>query len=146
MRRYETIIIVDPDLSDEGRNQRFEKIKELLKNYKGHLVEFDEWGGKKLAYEIKKKMRGYYVKFDFCSEADFVKELERTIKLDDRILKFMTILLEDKADPEKIKAGMIEKVEEEEKTSDDSTDNSSDNPETESEETEKESESVEEDE
>ena len=143
MRRYETIIIVDPDLSDEGRNQRFEKIKELLEKYKGHMIEFDEWGAKKLAYEIRKKMRGYYVKFDFCSEADFVKELERTFKLDDRILKFMTILLEDNADPEKIKAGLDEKNTEE-NPSGDNPEEASDKPEAESEEAVTESESVEE--
>ena len=95
MRRYETVFIVDNDLSEEGRTQRFGKVKDLLSQYGGAPVKFDEWGLKKLAYEINSKNRGYYVLFDYCSEPDFVKEMERSFRLDDKVLKFMTILLDN---------------------------------------------------
>ncbi len=103
MRRYETIFIADPDLSDEGRDQLFERTKDLIKKQNGFLVEFDEWGSRKLAYDIKKKNRGYYIRLDFCSEAALVEEMERNFRIDDRVLKFMTILLDNEADLENIK-------------------------------------------
>ncbi len=116
MRRYETIFIVDPDISEEIRNQLFTKSKELVASMGGFLALFDEWGAKKLAYDIKKKSRGYYVRMDFCGGADLVNELERSFRLDDKYLKFMTILLDSDADPEKIAAELDEAKKAEEST------------------------------
>ena len=70
MRRYETILIVDPDLGEEARGPVFDRIRELIPQKGGLLVEFDEWGSRKLAYEIKKKPRGFYVRIDFCGGGD----------------------------------------------------------------------------
>jgi small subunit ribosomal protein S6 len=109
MRRYETIFIVDPDLADEGRNQLFDKTKDLIAAQNGFLVDFDQWGSRKLAYDIRKKPRGYYVCMDYCGTSALVNELERTFRLDDRYLKFMTVLLDAEADLESIKAEMAEK-------------------------------------
>lgn len=117
MRRYETIVIVDPDLSEPDRNQRFDKIVDLINQMKGTLIELDDWGNKRLAYEIRKKTRGYYMRFDFCGTGDLVAELERNCRIDDKFLKYMTIILQDKADPEAIIAELAEskaKKEEEE--------------------------------
>jgi len=103
MRRYETIFIVDPDISEEERTPLFEKITELMPQQNGLLVELDEWGTKKLAYEIKKRIRGYYVRLDYCGTGALVDEIERLFKIDERILKYMTILLEKNVELEKIK-------------------------------------------
>jgi small subunit ribosomal protein S6 len=70
----------------------------------GFLISTDDWGERKLAYDIKKKGRGYYVRFDFCGLASLVNEIERFFRIDDRALKFMTVLLNEDADLEKIKA------------------------------------------
>ncbi len=102
MRRYETVFIVDSDLSEKDRNQRFEKVKSLVKQYKGSVIEFDDWGVKKLQYSIRKKNRGHYIRLDYCSNPDLVAEMERIFRLDDKFLKYMTILLDNKANPEKI--------------------------------------------
>ena len=109
MRRYETIFIVDPDISEEARNQLFTKSKDLIAAMNGYLAEFDEWGVKKLAYDIKKKARGFYVRMDYCGDGALVAELERTFRLDEKYLKFMTILLADDADPEAVKAELEDK-------------------------------------
>ena len=103
MRRYETIFIVDNDLSEEDRSPIFEKLKDLTQQHSGLLVMVDEWGGKKLAYEIKKKARGYYVRLDYCGSGVLVNEIERFFRIDDRILKYMTVLLDKDVDIEAVK-------------------------------------------
>jgi len=108
MRRYETIVIVDPDLGEEQRGVVFDKIRELIPQKGGLLVEFDEWGGRKLAYEIKKKQRGYYVRIDYCGGGDLVSEMERQFRIDDRVMKYMTILLDTEADMERIQEAMTQ--------------------------------------
>ncbi len=108
MRRYETFVILDPDISQEERDPAVERVKELITQMEGFLVFVDVWGDRKLAYEIKKKQRGYYVRFDYCGSAPLVNEIERFCRIDDRALKYMTVLLDAEADLEKIKEEMAE--------------------------------------
>jgi small subunit ribosomal protein S6 len=103
MRRYETFVIIDPDVSQEQRDLLLERVKELITQLNGILVFEDHWGDRKLAYEIRKKERGYYVRFDYCGGAELVNEIERFFRIDDRTLKYMTVLLDQEADLEKIK-------------------------------------------
>ena len=103
MRRYETIIIIDPDLSAEEREPVLARVKDVIAQQDGYLAFIDDWGTRKLAYEIKKKARGYYVRFDFCGTAAVVDEIERFFRIDDRVLKYMTVLLDIIAEIEKIK-------------------------------------------
>ncbi|OQY11539.1 MAG: 30S ribosomal protein S6 [Desulfobacteraceae bacterium 4572_19] len=110
MRRYETIFIADPDIPEERRSQIFDKIKDTVKVQNGFIAEFDEWGIKKLAYEINRKPRGYYVRMDLCGTGDLIFELERNFRLDDKVLKFMTILLESNTSIEKIKQEIADKA------------------------------------
>ncbi|MEA3415411.1 MAG: 30S ribosomal protein S6 [Thermodesulfobacteriota bacterium] len=108
MRRYETIVIIDPKLSNEQRLPIFEKLKDLIVQQSGFLVIVDEWGDKRLAYEIKKRSHGYYVRLDFCGTGTLVNEIERFFRIDDRVLKYMTVLLDKDADVERIKKQMAE--------------------------------------
>ena len=103
MRRYETIYIMDPDLSEEKRTEVSDRIEELVKQQGGFLAEMDKWGARKLAYEIKKKERGYYVRLDLCGTGELVNEIERFFRIDDRVLKYMTILLDKEVDVEGLK-------------------------------------------
>ena len=103
MRQYETIAIFDPDLSEEQRGSLLDRIKETLNQHEGLLVEADEWGGRKLAYEIKKKERGYYVCLNYCGNGELVNELERQFRIDDRVLKYMTVVLDKFADVDQIR-------------------------------------------
>lgn len=95
MRKYETVFISDPDLQDQTRAELFDKVRNIISRENGILLDFDEWGSKKLAYEIKKKLRGYYVCLTYGGTGDLVKELERNFRLSDDIMKFMTILLSE---------------------------------------------------
>ena len=103
MRRYETFVIIDPDLSQEQREPFIGRVEELIAQIDGFLVKTDDWGERKLAYDIKKKGRGYYVRFDYCGLAPLVNEIERFFRIDDRALKYMTVLLNGDVDLEKIK-------------------------------------------
>jgi small subunit ribosomal protein S6 len=116
MRRYETIFIVDSDISDEERAPLFEKIAELIPQQNGLVVEIDQWGTKKLAYEIKKKVRGYYVRLDYCGTGALVDEIERLFNIDERVLKYMTVLLEKNIDLDKIKEEIAAKEAEKQQT------------------------------
>ncbi len=103
MRRYETITIVDPDLSEDERKPVLDRITDLISQQDGFLVIMDEWGSKKLAYEIKKKSHGYYVRVDYCGTGALIDEIERFFRIDDRVLKYMTVLLDEAVDIESIK-------------------------------------------
>jgi small subunit ribosomal protein S6 len=103
MRRYETFVITDPDISQEEREPVFERVKELITQQEGFLVFEDVWGERKLAYQIKKKERGHYVRFDYCGLAPLVNEIERFFRIDDRALKYMTVVLDKDVDLEKVK-------------------------------------------
>ena len=102
MRRYETIVILDPDLSEEDRLPLFARIKEIISRQNGVLIGEELWGVKKMAYDIRKKSRGYYVRFDYCGMGALVTELERFFRIDDRMLKYLTVQLDAEADVEKI--------------------------------------------
>ena len=108
MRRYETIAIIDSDLSNEQRLPVFERLKDLIVQQGGVLVIVDEWGDKRLAYEIKKRSHGYYVRLDFCGTGALVNEMERFLRIDERVLKYMTVSLDKDADVEKIKEQIAE--------------------------------------
>ena len=110
MKRYETIVIIDPDLSKEAETPIFDRVTDLIPQYEGFLIETDDWGTKKLAYDIKKKNRGHYVRFDFCGDGDLIQEMERFFRIDDKVMKFMTVLLDEDADLDAIKADLAEKA------------------------------------
>ncbi len=118
MRRYETIFILDPDLSKEDQGAIFDKLNEMIPEHNGFLVHRDEWGIKKLAYDIKKKMRGNYVRLDYCGMGDLVDEMERFFRIEDRVLKYMTVLLNRDADIAQIKEEMAAAEEAEKKARD----------------------------
>ena len=106
MNRYETIAIIDPDLNDEGREPVLSRVNQLVDQQKGFYIKADEWGMKKLAYEIKKRVRGYYVAFDYCGNGAIVDEIERFFRIDDRIIKYMTVVTGKDADLNAIKAAI----------------------------------------
>jgi len=102
MRHYETIYIVNPNLSDEEVEQVNEKFKALIDSQKGVVIKLQDWGKQRLAYEIQKHDKGTYFLVDFCGEPGLTSELARNLKLDERILKFQTVKLEDYADPQEL--------------------------------------------
>ncbi len=118
MRRYETLFIVDPELSDDGLKEVAEKFKDIILADKGHIIKYDEWGKRKLAYPVRKREYGFYILLDYCGPSDIVNELERNMRIDERVLKYITVKLSDSFDMED-----LEKMKEPEKSAEASTEN-----------------------
>jgi small subunit ribosomal protein S6 len=102
LRRYETILIADANLPNDELNGLIERYKSIITGLKGLIVKIEEWGKRKLAYEIKKQSKGSYVLIDYVGKSEIVNELERNFKIDDKILKFLTVKKSDSVDLNKI--------------------------------------------
>jgi small subunit ribosomal protein S6 len=100
LRRYETILITHVDLSEDELSNLITRYGEIVTGQKGILVKVEKWGKRRLTYLIKKQARGFYILIDYAGVGAVVDELERNLKIDDKILKFMTVLKADKVDPE----------------------------------------------
>ena len=90
LKKYETIFIIDSEVGEENTKALVEKFKTMIET-SAQLESIDEWGKRKLAYEINDKTEGYYVLVNFSSSPDFPAELERVYKITEGILKFITI-------------------------------------------------------
>ena len=101
MRKYETFFIVDPDLPDDVNSSVDEKFQSIISNQGGIVLSYVPWGKKKLAYSVRKRTRGLYVLTEYAGGPELVAELERNMRLDERVLKFITVKLDDQFDPEK---------------------------------------------
>jgi small subunit ribosomal protein S6 len=100
LRRYETILIAHVDLSEDELGSLIDRYGGIVTAQKGVLVKVERWGKRRLAYLIKKQARGFYILIDYAGMSAVVNELERNLKIDDKILKFMTVLKADTVDPE----------------------------------------------
>lgn len=98
MRRYETIFISIADLPDDETSTLIERYHSIVENNKGVVVRVDRWGKRRLAYDIDRHTRGHYVLIDYVGKAEVVNELERNLKIDDKILRFITVKKDDRVD------------------------------------------------
>ena len=94
MNKYESVIIINPNLDVESIKALIEKISNLINN-NGKVDSVEEVGKKKLAYEIKKNKEGYYIVFKFESKPESIAELERMYRITDEVLKFIVIKEEE---------------------------------------------------
>jgi small subunit ribosomal protein S6 len=104
MRKYETFFIVDPDLPDDTNTVVDDKVKSVVTSNGGTVIAYTPWGKKKLAYPVNKRTRGLYVLMEYVGGPELVAELERNMRLDERVLKFITVKLEERYDPAKEEA------------------------------------------
>lgn len=95
MRKYESIFILRPSLEEEKRNEVIEKFKAIIAA-DGEIEKVEEWGNRKLAYEIEKIRDGYYVLVTFKANPTLPLELERNYKISDDVIRYIVINLEDK--------------------------------------------------
>ena len=94
MNKYESIIIINPNLEEQGMKELITKFSDMI-NSEGKVESVEEMGKRKLAYEIKKNTEGYYVLYTFEANPEFIAELERVYRITDGILKFIVVRKED---------------------------------------------------
>ena len=97
MKRYETIFITHPELSEEDHAELEKKLRSSVATWKGDILKLEDWGTKKLGYEIHKNSRGRYFLLEYMAAADLVRELERNLRLNDRVLKFQTVKIDERS-------------------------------------------------
>lgn len=119
-RHYESYIIVDGNLEDSVVEEIITKYESFLKKNDVEIKNIDRIGRKRLAYPIKKKQNGFYICYEIISHPDLISRLERTYKLDEDVLRYLTIFmskrtLKEKEEHLKKKALMKVKFEEEKK-------------------------------
>lgn len=112
MRRYESVWVVNGDLPDEEVKATIDKFTKIIANQGGTLVGVEEWGRRKLAYKIEGTWRGYYVIADFAGLPAAVKELERNYRIDDRVIRYLTVKKSDRVDPAAVEAEAAAKAQE----------------------------------
>lgn len=94
MNRYETVFIMTPVLSAEQVAETVEKFRSILKKSGAVIVHEDAWGLRKLAYPIQKKSTGFYHLIEFESEPTLVAKLETEYRRDERVIRFLTIVMD----------------------------------------------------
>ncbi|ABW17605.1 30S ribosomal protein S6 [Alkaliphilus oremlandii] len=93
MNKYELVYILKSNVEEEKRNQLLDKFRGIIEA-DGTIENVDEWGNRRLAYEINKINEGYYTLVNFSAAADVPKELDRNLKIADEVIRHMIIRLE----------------------------------------------------
>jgi len=97
---YETTVIIRPDIGGDAVEGTLDRVRDVIKNRGGKLLAINHWGKRKLAYEIQKHARGVFVHTHFLGGNTLVQELERNMRINDNVLRFMTIQLAKNIDAE----------------------------------------------
>ena len=97
MNRYEMIYIIDTGLEDSARKELVEKVSALIENNGGEIEKVDEtWGKRRLAYAIDYKTEGWYVLVTFKAPVELPRELERNLQINENVLRYLVVKLEEK--------------------------------------------------
>jgi small subunit ribosomal protein S6 len=113
-RVYESAILINAALDDEAIINLIGRVKETITTNGGEILDIDDWGRKRLAYQVKKSKIGYYVIFRFNSSLDIVPKLERFYQLDETILRYLTTSLsKDALEQIEIDKSLLSKLAEE---------------------------------
>ena len=97
-REYETILILRPEIPDDAVERVKGRILGIVEKQDGKIIRIDEWGKRKLAYEVDKHTKGIYLYFLYLGLAGAVEEVERNCKLWDDVMRFMTVKVDEDVD------------------------------------------------
>ena len=98
-REYETIYILRPDITNEAVGLVNTKVRGVIETGGGTLLKVDNWGKRRLAYEVKKQMKGMYLFFSYLGTAGLVEEVERNLRLTDSVIRTYSVKVADNVDP-----------------------------------------------
>lgn len=91
MNKYELAVVVSAKIEDEERTATIDKVKAYVERFGGQISNVDEWGKKRLAYEIQKMHEGFYYFIQFEAEATAPAEIESRIRIMDNVLRFLCV-------------------------------------------------------
>ena len=91
MSKYELAVVVSAKLEDDARAEVIEKVKALVTRFGGNITDVDEWGKKRLAYEIQKMKEAYYYFIHFESETTTPGEIEERIRIMDGVIRYLCV-------------------------------------------------------
>ena len=91
MNKYELAVVVSAKIEDDARTEVVEKVKALVERFGGQISEVDEWGKRRLAYEIQKMKEGYYYFVRFEAESTAPAEIESRLRIMDNVLRFLCV-------------------------------------------------------
>lgn len=95
MRKFETLLLLSPELSGDARTGLLEGFKAIIEREGGKVLVEDQWGMRDLAYPVQKQMRGFYMRYEYAAPPTLVAELERNIRIAEGVFKFLTVKLAD---------------------------------------------------
>ncbi len=110
MNEYEIVYILDGALTEADVQHSIEKTSELIGRHSGYIFRSQNMGKKTLAYPINKKSKGYYVAIDYCADNTTVSEMEHGFRLDERILRYLTVRLNQDVSIEARKQQLIDEA------------------------------------
>ena len=91
MNKYELALVVNAKIEDEARTATVDKVKGIIEKFGGTITNVDEWGKKRLAYEIQKMREGFYYFIQFDSDANCPSEVEQRIRIMEEVIRFLCI-------------------------------------------------------
>lgn len=97
MRNYEVVFVIKPDLEAEATAAIIEKFTQLIADQGGEVTKLNQWGKKRMAYEVRKYREGYYVLMEFRGTPAVAQELERVLKITEEILRYLITRLDEQA-------------------------------------------------
>ena len=104
LNEYETTYVARPDLPEDAMLRLGEKVGAAIQGQAGTVLVTEDWGKRKLAYNIAKHQRGHYVYLNYVGPAAIVGEIERALRLEDDLLRFLTVKIADDVEPESRRA------------------------------------------
>jgi len=102
MRKFETLLLLSPELNTEERQTILETLTGVVGREQGQMLTVDDWGMRDLAYPVRKVMRGNYVRLEYAAPGGAVAELERIIRITEGIFKFVTVKLDPDYQPQEV--------------------------------------------
>ena len=91
MNKYELAVVVNAKIEDDARTATIEKVKEYITRFGGTITNVDEWGKKRLAYEIQKMREGYYYFIQFESDSSCPAEVEKRVRIMENVIRFLCV-------------------------------------------------------
>jgi small subunit ribosomal protein S6 len=98
-REFETIFILRPDTNQDGIQLVNTRVKGVIEQLGGRVLKLDNWGKRKLAYEVKKQLKGIYLYWQYLGSTGVVEEIERNLRMLDTVIRYYTVKVDEDIDP-----------------------------------------------